>query len=84
MKLAGKLDVLAGLVIGWFSKCEAKIGPGFGDVLEMVIRDLIQNTAYPVLSNLPFGHWGKNVALPLGCRAAIVGSEFKTLESPLK
>lgn len=84
LKLAGKLDQLSGLVLGRFAKCEAPHGPTVNEVFELVARDLLSHTRYPVLSGLEFGHWGKNAPLPLGCVAEIRGESLHLLESPVE
>ncbi len=84
LKLAGKLDQLSGLVFGRFSKCASPHGPTVEDVIQLVLKDLLANTGYPVLSGLEMGHWGKNLPLPLGCLAEIADSTLSVLESPLR
>ena len=79
LQLAGKLDGLAGLVFGRFSKCEAKHGPTIEEVFEIFVKENTNN--YPVLKGLAMGHWGRNVPLPLGCQAEISGRDLKILES---
>lgn len=83
LKLAGKLDALSGLVLGRFSRCESKHGPSVDDVFQLVLKDLLSHTKYPVLSGMEMGHWGKNLPLPLGCPAEIIDEKFRLLESPL-
>ncbi len=83
LKLAGKLDSLAGLVLGRFSKCESAHGPSVEDVIQELLGGILRDSSYPVVSKLPFGHWGENQAVPLACLAAIKGEEFQILESPL-
>ena len=84
LKLAGVLPVLAGLVLGRFSKCESKQGPSVDDVFEMLLSDILRGTTYPVLKGLPFGHWGENLPLPLFCTAEIRDQQFRVVESPLE
>ncbi len=84
LRLAGKLSQLAGLVIGRFARCEAAHGPTIDEVFEMVARDLLADTDYPVIRGLEFGHWGQNVPLPLGCTAEIRGENLVLLESPVE
>ena len=83
LKLAGKLDELAGLVFGRFSKCEAKFGPTVDEVIALLVSDILRGSSYPVLRGLKFGHWGENLPLPLGCYARIKDQRFEVLESPL-
>ncbi|MFN8389763.1 MAG: LD-carboxypeptidase [Bdellovibrionota bacterium] len=84
LKLAGKLDRLRGLVFGRFAKCEAKHGPGIDDVFQMVAKELLNGTTYPIVKGLEAGHWGKNIPLPLGIEAEIDGETFRVLNSPIE
>lgn len=83
LKLAGKFDSLGGLVLGRFSKCEAKQGPNVDQVITELLGGILLDTSFPVVSKLPFGHWGENQAIALGCKARVKGEEFQILESPL-
>ncbi len=83
LKLAGKLDRLAGLVFGRFARCESKHGPTVEEVMDMAVKDLLPQAPYPIVRGLEVGHWGKNIPLPLGCLAAIKENTFSTLESPI-
>lgn len=83
LKYAGKLDRLSGLVFGRFSRCQAEYGPSVNEVITMVVEELLKGKNYPVISGLEIGHWGKNIPLAWGCRAAIQGNVFATLETPL-
>lgn len=65
LKLAGKLDEVAGILIGRFLDCEPEEGNySSSDVL----RDLLEPIGVPVLANFPGGHGSENWALPLGVR----------------
>lgn len=84
LKLAGKLENLAGLIFGRFAKCESTNGPSMDEVFSLIVRDLLpRGSVYPVVKGLEFGHWGKNVPLPLGCLAEINGDTLTLLESPI-
>ncbi len=83
LKLAGKLDSLAALVLGRFSKCESKQGPSVDEVITELLSGILRDTSFPVLAKFPFGHWGENHAVALGCAARVKGEEFQILESPL-
>lgn len=71
LKLAGKLDNLSGLVFGSFSHCSSPNGPNFEMLLELVTRDLLAETRYPIARNLPVGHIGLNIPLPIGAPAKL-------------
>ena len=83
LKFGGKLNNLAALVFGRFSRCTAKHGPAVDEVIRRAVSDILDGPRYPVLAGLPFGHWGENVPLPVGCLAKVEGGKFETLESPI-
>lgn len=65
LKLAGKLDHIAGLMLGSFTDCEPDDNAYTArDVLQDVVGDL----EVPVLYNFPAGHGRENWALPFGIR----------------
>lgn len=65
MKLAGKLDGIAGVLLGTFLDCgTADVGYTAADTL----REILGNQGVPVLANFPAGHSAENWALPLGAR----------------
>ena len=64
MKMAGKLDRLAGLVFGSFSYCE---GDGEREVAD-IVREMFRGAPYPVAAGLPMGHGDDNLLMPLGVR----------------
>ena len=65
LKMAGKLERLAGLVFGDFTQCN---GEGPRNVRE-IIGDLFHEAPYPVVMGIPAGHGRENLALPFGVRA---------------
>ena len=68
LRLAGKLDYAAGILLGQFSDCGATAGDySTGDVL----RDVLSGLNIPILANFPAGHIRDNWTLPLGVRARI-------------
>ena len=69
--LAGKLDQLAGLAFGRLANCTAPHGPGVDEVIEKFIVEFLGKTSYPILKDLPFGHHGLNLPIPLGVEAKI-------------
>ena len=65
LKLAGKLDRVAGILLGSFIDCEPDDGTYTArDVLRDVLRDL----EVPIIYNFPSGHGKENWALPFGTR----------------
>ena len=81
LKMAGKLDHLAGVVFGDFTHCE---GEGPRDV-RSVISELFGQAPYPVVMGLPAGHGEENLALPFGVKMRLDGEDatLEMLESPV-
>lgn len=65
---SGHLQNLKGIAIGRFSQSEVST-PSFK--MEEVWRDRLSDLGIPIVMNLPFGHDGENVPLPVGCNAKI-------------
>jgi len=65
LRLAGKLDVLSGVVLGQFTDCvPAPDKPSL--TLDEIFSDYFANLGIPVLQNFPTGHTPDNATLPLG------------------
>lgn len=67
LKRSGKLDKLAGLVIGSFTDAKDTERP-FGKTVYQAIYDVIKEYDYPVCFNFPVGHAKENYALKVGGR----------------
>jgi len=82
LRLAGKLDDIAGFAFGTSVNLGAQSkpqGPGSDLSIEEILDELIAPLGIPAISNVPFGH-GKHLAtMPLGARARIDGAA-KSLE----
>ncbi len=64
LKLAGKLDTLAGVLLGHFTNCEAP--PDDKSLtLDEVFQGYFSELDIPVLQNYPTGHCRDNATLPL-------------------
>lgn len=81
LQMAGKLERLAGLVLGSFTNCEGDDGRG----LKEIIEDLFCDAPYPVVTGLPAGHGDENILLPFGVKMQLDASAgtLSLLESPV-
>jgi len=81
LKMAGKLDGVAGLVFGSFTACDGEGDRG----LKEIIRELFRDASYPVVTGLAAGHGDENLLLPFGVRMALDGNAgaLSLLESPV-
>lgn len=81
LKMAGKLEGLAGLVLGDFTDCEGEGPRG----LKEIIAELFEDARYPVVAGFPAGHGNENLLLPFGVRM-VLDADAGTLslvESPV-
>lgn len=65
LKRAGKLNQLAGLIVGGMTDMKDNAIP-FGKTAEEIIADVVSEFNYPVCFGFPAGHGEKNFALILG------------------
>lgn len=65
LKRSGKLDNLAGLVVGSFTDTKDTERP-FGKTVYHAIHDIVKAYDYPVCFNFPVGHAKENYALKTG------------------
>ena len=81
LRMAGKLDGIAGAVFGSFTNCE---GEGPRDV-KGIIRELFRDAPYPVVAGLAAGHGAENLLLPFGARMSLDADAgiLSLLESPV-
>jgi muramoyltetrapeptide carboxypeptidase len=81
LKMAGKLDQLAGVVFGDFSRCD---GDGSRELVD-IIGELFCESRYPVVTGMKAGHGEENLALPIGVRMRLDAgdSTLTLLESPV-
>ncbi len=68
LKRSGKLDKLAGLVVGGFKVKVDEDDDDFGKTLQEVVLEKITGFNYPVCFNFPVGHQKYNVALQCGVK----------------
>ena len=67
LKRSGKLDKLAGLVVGSFTDTKDTERP-FGKTVYQAIHDVVKEYNYPVCFNFPVGHAKENYALKVGAQ----------------
>lgn len=65
LRLSGRMRGIRGVVIGSLKEC--------GEEAEMLdlLRDFFGSYEIPVVRNLPFGHHGNNLLMPVGTRARL-------------
>ncbi|MGE5633238.1 MAG: S66 peptidase family protein [Caulobacteraceae bacterium] len=70
LKLAGKLDDAAGIILGDWKKCIPE-NPEKSLSLEEVFEDVFAALDKPVLAGYQFGHSNTNLTVPVGAKASI-------------
>ena len=65
LKRSGKLQNLAGLIVGSFSDCQDNQVP-FGKTANEIIQEAVAEYNFPVCYNFPVGHEPQNWAMPCG------------------
>jgi muramoyltetrapeptide carboxypeptidase len=68
LELAGKLDGVAGIVLGTFQDCDP---PEASTRAQDTLRERLVRLGVPILAGLPAGHGPENWALPLGVRVRL-------------
>ena len=87
LKLAGKLDVVNGIIIGRFSRRKSESPDKPSDFkISQVFQQYFSEMNVPVIFDFPSGHGSKNISLPLGGNVLIDTKNeiFKVLEAPIK
>lgn len=78
LKRAGKLDRLAGLVIGGFTDNKDTERP-FGQSVYQIIYDHVREYDYPICYNFPVSHEKENYALKVGVQYSLLVRHDKVL-----
>ena len=78
LKRAGKLDRLAGLVMGSFTELKDSDTP-FGRTVEEMVLEHCGDGAFPIVKDFPTGHAPANLTLPIGATARIEAGEDGTV-----
>ncbi len=68
LRLAGKLESVAGLLLGTFTECQ---DPPPKHPLSESLREIVTGMSVPILANFPAGHGPNNWPLPLGVRVRL-------------
>jgi len=80
LKRNGRLDKLAGLIVGGFSDMKDTTRP-FGKDIYRIIHDIVEEYDYPVCFGFPVGHEKENYALKYGAGHKLkVGKHKVSLE----
>ena len=78
LKRSGKLDKLAGLVIGGFTDTKDTDRP-FGKTVYQLINDQLKEYDYPICFGFPVSHEKENYALKIGGTYSLLVQEDKVL-----
>jgi muramoyltetrapeptide carboxypeptidase len=80
LKRSGKLDQLAGLIVGEFTAIRDDQDESFNMCIEEIIWDKVKEYNYPVCFHFPAGHIAENRALKMGVNHELnVGRETTNL-----
>ncbi|WP_130805396.1 S66 peptidase family protein [Senegalia massiliensis] len=75
IKLAGKLNVLKGIILGDFNNC-IKEDDGDQSLME-VFEEMLSPLNIPIVYNIKSGHCTPNITLPLGAKVEIDADNLK-------
>ncbi len=70
LKRNGKLDKLAGLVIGGFTDCKDTVRP-FGKTAYEIIQEQVKEFKYPICFDAPISHGKENITLKNGAYCSL-------------
>jgi muramoyltetrapeptide carboxypeptidase len=80
LKRSGKLDNLAGLMLGGFTENKDTERP-YGKTAEEILHDIVKDYDYPICFGFPVSHDANNYALKIGVGYKLkVGKLRVTLE----
>jgi muramoyltetrapeptide carboxypeptidase len=75
--LAGIFEQIAGVVIGTFKNCDAKIYPNRDGTTQEVINDWCNKIKTPCIKDFPYGHFDSRCVLPIGQRVTLDATNCK-------
>ena len=75
VKLAGKFDRAAGLILGQFTPPVdwSKGEQAYSDEIKRIVLDLLEDFRFPIVRNFPAGHFDGSICFPFGVRATLDG-----------
>lgn len=77
LKRCGKLENLAGLLIGHFTNIKDEM-PYFGKIIEQIIQELVKEYDYPVAFGFPAGHESPNLPIIFGNSYQLIVNEKRS------
>ena len=78
LRLSGRMKRIRGVVIGRLKGC------GSEEEIEALLRDFFASMGIPVIRNVPFGHFGDNLLMPIGAPVRLNTSERSlTITAPV-
>jgi len=81
LKRTGKLERLAGLIVGGFKIKPDDPGEEYGRTIAEIVLEKVKDYNYPVCFDFPVGHQKNNYALKCGVpHKLIVGADNVTLQ----
>lgn len=85
LQSAGKLDDVAGVILGVWRNCDTD-NPEENFTLREVVEQYFAHRDYPVVYHFPVGHVRQNGAFPMGVRAELDADAgtLRLLESPVR
>ena len=81
LKRTGKLERLAGLIVGGFKIKPDELGSEFGKTLEQIVMEKLDGSSFPVCFDFPVGHQKNNFALQCGVKHELLVEEGTILTS---
>jgi muramoyltetrapeptide carboxypeptidase len=79
LKRTGKLDKLAGLIVGGFKVKPDDPGEEFGRSVQDIVLDRVKEYGYPVCFDFPVGHQRNNYALKCGVKHRLTVSNEEVM-----
>jgi muramoyltetrapeptide carboxypeptidase len=78
LRLSGRMKRIRGVIIGRLKAC------GSEEEIEALLRDFFASMEIPVIRNVPFGHLGNNLLMPIGAPVRLNTAELSlTITAPV-